>query len=451
MTDAVPAGGGAQALPVPGPVPPLRVGRVARARLGNGVEVMVVPHPSVPRVELRLTVPAGAAIGVSAAAAELLRAGMVLGTRELDQEQLSEQIQNLGGSLQVHQDQDRLQISAAALAEAEEDLYRLLGQLVAAPYFPAPELEIEKVKLIEGLRMARATPQFPAIERLQQLLYGRHPYGRREPSEAAVARVNREQLRQLHGRSFAPGATQITVVGQVEPRRTQRWLERFFGQRRGATHPPALPALRRPGPTAGVSFIDRPGSVQTVILAGVSAPPQGHPDHLPLSLAAAVLGGSFSCRLMANLREDKGYTYGAHARAHGHLLDTMLAVESEVRTEVTAAAYAEMSYELARLSTVEVGREELERTRTYMSGARLVMLQTQAGLAGALAQLRAQGLDHRYLEQYAKRLGRVSAAELRRAAARYLAPTALTTVMVGDARQALAGLRPLAAVRRTRA
>ncbi|MGH7610524.1 MAG: M16 family metallopeptidase [Candidatus Dormibacteria bacterium] len=438
----------AAGLPVPGPVPPLRVGRVSQSRLSNGGQVLVVPRPSVPRVEFRLSVPAGAAIGSSVAQAELLRSGMMLGTRDLDQEQLSEQIQRLGGSLSVGQDQDRLQITASALAEAEEDLYRLLGALVAGPDFPEPALAIEKAKLQEGLRMARATPSFPASERLQRLIYGSHPYGRQEPTDRQVEQVRRSQLLALHRHSFSTTATQITVVGQVRPSRTEAWLERHFGRRRGAARAWAVgPPPRRPASPV-ITFIDRPGSVQTVILMGASGPPQGHRTHLPLSLAAAVLGGSFSCRLMANLREDKGYTYGAHARGHTHLTDTLLAVETEVRTEVTAPAFTELLYELGRLATVDVGGDELERTKTYLEGARLVMLQTQAGLADALARVRAHGLDHRYLERYAQRLSGVSAQELRRATAQHLSPASLSTVMVGDARRALPDLRAVATVRR---
>jgi predicted Zn-dependent peptidase len=150
--------------------------------------------------------------------------------------------------------------------------------------------------------------------------------------------------------------------------------------------------------------------------------------------------------MMANLREDKGYTYSPHARVESHRRDGLASASMEVRTEVTAAALAELRHELARLATVPVPQDELATTRSYLEGARLVTLQTQAGLASALAQVRGLGLDHRYLEQYQMELERCSAEEVMEAARRYLAPTRMTTVLVGD-ESALPGLEALAPVR----
>ena len=433
-----------EGVPQPGPVPPLRIGRVSQTTLSNGVAVMVVPRPSVPRLEFRLSVPAGTALGPSAALSELLAMGIPLGTESMDQAELAERIQDLGGSLQVHQDEDRLFLHAAALSAAEEDLYRLLAEVVEEPAFPAAALATEKAKLLEGLRMARATAQFPAAETLQGLIYGSHPYGRRAPSDSAVRGASRRALLDLHRLTFTPRGAQITVVGAVEPRRTMALLRRAFSAWSGPRRVPAVPAVR---PLRGeeVTFIPRPDSVQTVVMMGVSGPGQGHPDHLPLTVATAVLGGGFSSRMMNNLREDKGYTYSPHARVENHLRDGLAVASMEVRNEVTGAAFAELLHELARLCTTDVTAGELETTKSYMTGSRVIMLQTQAGLASALAQVRARGLDHRYLEQYSSQLQRTKASDVREAAARYLAPTAMTTVMVGDEAASLeiAALAPL--------
>ncbi len=440
--------GSSEGIPQPGAVPNLRLGRVHRSLLANGAEVMVVPRPTVPRVELRVSVPAGSAAGESAAVAELLSMGIPLGTRELDQEQLAERLQDLGGALQVHQDLDRLTISAAALSEAESELYQLVAALVRGPEFPRDDLLIERAKLVEGLRSARATPHFPAHEALGELVYGRHPYGRREPTEGEVARTGRRALQELHRRTFTPSAAQITVVGDVDPRATLRRVRAAFsawdGPRRGWKAPRVRATIH-----ADLLFLERPGSVQTVVVAASSGPTLGEPGHIAFSLATAVLGGGFTSRMMANLREDKGYTYSPHARVESHGRDGLASASMEVRTEVTAAALAELRHELARLATVAVPPDELATTRSYLEGARLVTLQTQAGLASALAQVRGLGLDHRYLEQYQMELERCTAEDVMEAARKYLAPTRMTTVLVGDA-SALPGLGALAPVRRRR-
>ncbi len=435
-------------VPVPGPVPELRVGSVHRTELDNGADVMVVPRPTVPRIEFRLSVPAGSALGPTAATAELLRMGLPLGTAELDQEQLAERLQDLGGSLQVYQDLDRLTLQAAALSEAEDELYRLMAALVAGPHFPGNDLQTEKAKLAEALRSARATPHFPAHEAVGQLVYRDHPYGRLEPTEGQVARVSRGSLLDLHRLTFIPRAAQITVVGDVDPRRTLRRLRSAFGAWEGPRRVPLAPRVRaRVEPE--LLFLERPGSVQTVILSASSGPTHGEEGHIALTLATAVLGGGFTSRLMSNLREDKGYTYSPHARLENHLRDGMASASMEVRSDVTAAALAEIQHELARLATVAVPEAELRTTKSYLIGARLVMLQTQSGLASALAQVRGHGLDHRYLERYQQLVERTSAAEVMAAARRHLAPTAMTTVMVGDP-SAAEGLEALVPVRRRR-
>lgn len=418
-------------VPRPGPVPPLRIGRVHQATLDNGVSIMVVPRPSVPRVEFRLSVPAGTAIGPSAAVSELLAMGIPLGTGSMDQAELAERVQNLGGSLQVHQDEDRLYLHAAALSEAEEDLYDLLAEVVEGPRFPTADLATERAKLLDGLRMARATAQFPAGEALQALVYGPHPYGRPAPSDTAVKVASRRAILDLYEETFTPRGAQITVVGAVDPRRTTSRLRRAFSDWNGPRRVPTVPAVR-PLKAPEVTFIPRSDSVQTVVMLGASGPGQGHPDHVALTVATAVLGGGFTSRMMNNLREDKGYTYSPHARLENHLRDGFAVASMEVRTEVTGAAYGELLHELARLCTVDVPESELATTTSYMAGSRVIMLQTQAGLASALAQVRARGLDHRYLEEYSSQLQKTTAKAVRAAAARYLAPTAMTTVMVGD-------------------
>ncbi len=432
-------------VPKPGSVPPVKITGVSQAQLSNGVEILVVPRPSVPRLEFRLSVPAGASMGESAAVSELFAMGLPLGTGTMNQSQLSERVQDLGGSLQVHQDHDRLFIQAAALAEAEEELYAILAELVTEPEFPAADLATERAKLLEGLRMAKATPHFPASEALQSAIYGDHPYGRSEPGETAVRRTGRAALLDFHQHTFTPWGAQITVVGQVEPRRTIGRIRRAFSNWAGPRRVPQVPAVRPIG-SDELLFISRPGSVQTVVMSAASGPTHGHPDHIALTLATAVLGGGFSSRMMNNLREDKGYTYSPHARLENHLRDGLAVASKEVRNAVTAAAYAELLYELARLATTDVPEAELQTTKSYLAGSRVIMLQTQAGLASALAQLRAHKLDHRYLEQYSKQLLATTAAEVRAAAARYLAPTVMTTVMVGDP-AAAEGLDALAPVR----
>ncbi len=433
-------------VPSPGALPELRVGAPVRTSLDNRLALTVLPRPTVPRVEFRLTVPAGGSAGPGPATGELLRRGLSLGTRTMDQQALAEALHRLGGSMTVHQDQDHIHLAAAALSEAEAELYRILASVVTEPELPPSDLETEKAKLIDNLRVARATPDFVAAEALQAEVYQNHPYGRPQPSEEQVEATSRQTLLDFYRARFHPAAARITVVGDVEPETTRDRLARAFGGWIGAETPepaPAVAAHRSPE----VVLIDRPGSVQTVLMAGASTPAVGEPDYLPLELAVSVLGGGMESRLMRNLREDKGYAYSPHGRLESHLRDGFVLVNVEVRTEATAAALLEVQYELGRMATAGVPADELERTKRFLSGVRVLRLQTQSGLASTLASLQTHGLDQTYLEGYQRRLAEVGAEEVRQVAQRHLSPTALTMVLVGDADRIRDGLSAVSPVR----
>ena len=427
MTDLIPA---------LGPVPQLRLGRPLRTQLDNHLSLVVVARTAVPRVELRLLVPAGSALAPVPASGELLRRTLLTGTAQRDGVTLTGDLHSIGGDLHVAQDEDVLVLQGSALAEYEAELYELVADVVLHAAFAPAEVAAERVRLIEGLRMARSTPHFPAGEALGAAVYGDHPYGWPTPTDRQVRRCGPAVLRELHHRRFRPGSAQLTVVGAVEPRRSAARVRRAFAAWNGRGGQGRAPAVRQhpPGP---LTLIDRPGSVQTVIDLAVSTPPLDHADHLPLLLATTILGGGMASRLFRNLRERHGYTYSPRTHGDAHLRDTLVVSGAEVRTEVTGAAYSELLYELGRLATTEVSTEELEGAKRYVAGTRLIAVQTQSGLAGSLASLGAHGLDHRYLETFAGRIERVGAADIRAAAARHLAPGRCHTVMVGDASRIL--------------
>lgn len=432
-------------LPVIGPVPDLRLARPLRTELDGGTRVTVVPQPSVPRVELRVMIPAGTARAIVPGSAELLGHTLLDGTARLDGATLARELQMIGADLDVSQDADVLVLNASVLREHEAALYELAAEVVTGATFPASELQLERGRLAEHLRMARATPHFPAHETVRAQVYGRHPYGRPTPTEAQVRRCGPGPVRALHAQAFVPAASQMTVVGDVDPRRTAQRLRRAFAPWRGRRRAWHLPAVRHL-PSPGITLVDRPDAVQTVCVVAAGAPPLGHPDHLPLLLATSILGGGGPSRLMLNIRERHGYTYNPYAITDPHLGDTLVLCGADVRCEVTAAAVNEILYELGRLATTLVQAEELEGAQRYLAGTRVIAVQTQAGVAGALANAALHGQDHRYLETFARRVRATTAAQVREVAAYYLAPSRVHIVLVGPARQiagAVAALGPV--------
>ncbi|MGH3429056.1 MAG: M16 family metallopeptidase, partial [Mycobacteriales bacterium] len=160
---------------------------------------------------------------------------------------------------------------------------------------------------------------------------------------------------------------------------------------------------------------------------------RSHPEYPALQLANLVFGGYFSSRLVSNIREDKGYTYSPHSSIDHSAVTSVILVDADVATEVTAPALHEINYELGRIATTAVTAEELEDVRQYAVGTMALSTATQGGLANWITMLAGQGLEVTWLEQHGKRLAAITIEEVQAAAARYLAPAATITTVLGDA------------------
>jgi zinc protease len=181
--------------------------------------------------------------------------------------------------------------------------------------------------------------------------------------------------------------------------------------------------------------------VQTTLRAAAPAPARSEPDSAAFVLANLVFGGYFSSRWVANIREDKGYTYSPHAVVEHPPAGSRLVLSADVSTPTTAAALVETWWELGRVATQPVGQEELDQARRYAVGSLALGTSSQAGLAGTLTQLAAAGLGVEWLREQPARLATVTVDDVLAAASRYLAPQRLTTVLVGDAEQVLEPVR----------
>jgi len=424
------------------PVPPLakatafKVPNVAESVLDNGLHVLVVRRPGVPLVELRLRVPFAAPTGkrgrAHVARAALLSDTMLLGTEQRDAATFARDLQAVGGTLSVGADADRLGFGGSVLASGLGGLLELLGEVLTAAAYPTREIRGERDRLVQELAIHRSSAGVVAREALLARMYGDHPYGRDLPEADDVEAVTARQLRDLHGARVVPEGSVLTLVGDITPARATSLVAGALSDwtATGVVAPtPAVPQQggRRP------LLLDRPGAVQTTVRLGGAAPSRTSEDYAATVLANLVFGGYFSSRWVANIREDKGYTYSPHSGIDHPSAGSRLFAGADVATDVTAPALLETLYELGRIATVPVGQDELDRARRYALGTMALSTASQAGLAGQLSQLAGAGLELGWLKQHAAALQRVTVEDVLAASARWLAPSVLTPVLVGDA------------------
>ncbi|CAM00422.1 putative Zn-dependent peptidase [Saccharopolyspora erythraea NRRL 2338] len=434
----------------PRPLPPLgepRAGQPSVAVdtvLDNGLRVIAARHGVVPMVELRLRIPFAGDDPMHPARAEVLAETLLTGTARRDRVQVDKDLATVGGELHAGVDPERLSLSGDSLASGLGTLLDVLADALTGAAYTDREVEGERDRLVERIAVARSQPRVIAREELQRHRYGDHPFVREVPEAEDVAKVTAEQVRALHRESVLPRGSVLVLVGDIDPDQAVAEVARRLSDWQAdasAKEIPSLPEVRG----GDVRLVHRPGAVQSQLRFSAQALPRTDPRYPALQIANLAFGGYFSSRLVENIREDKGYTYGAHSSFEFTRDNGTLLVDADTASEVTAAALLETRYEFGRLALVPPTEAEVESARQYAIGGLLTSTSSQSGLASMLVVLGSFGLGQDWLVAHPQRLREVTVDQVAEAAALF-APTAFTGVVVGDADKLSDQLRALGGV-----
>jgi len=408
-----------------------------QARLSCGIPVRMVERRTIPKFSLQFFIRSGAATvaltepGVAGLTAALLRTG----THSRDELAIEAELRRFGADLGAGAGADASWITVSGLSEFSAELTALVADLARNPAFPSGPFERERRNAAEAVRLERSSPAFLASERFRSVLFGQHPYAVVAPTEEQVEAVTRDLLTAFHLTHFSPSNALLLAVGDFSPSRLVEQLDSAF---HGWTGGDVEQADETPLPShfgRHVFLVHTPGSVQAQILAGNLAITREHPDWLPLTLANAIYGGAFHSRLVANIREQKGYTYSPRSglnslRRHGYF-----GIHAAVRNEVVAATLTEIFYELDRIRALPVRPDELADAQAYLSGVFSLGIATLDGLAGQLATLYLYDLPEDYLETYRERIRAFTAGDILTAARFHFDSANTQIVIAGDADQ----------------
>ena len=408
-----------------------------RARLSNGLQVVLAEAHSIPKFHGELFFRAGEALVSerSVGLAEMTSAVLRTGTTKRSSRQIEEDLRRLGADLGASSGQDTSAISFAGLSEFAEPLLQLVNELAREASFPEAEFERERRQKLEEVKLERTSPGFLAGERLRKVLFGAHPYARISPSEVQVAAYKRGDLESVYREIYTPENALLVLVGDFDPQALLRIIERIFGSWAGkkpaakeAASPPQLRGRR-------VYLVHNPGSVQTQILAGCRAITRKHPDWIRLGLTNSLYGGAFNSRLVMNIREDKGFTYSPRSgvtplRQHGYF-----SISAAVRNDVVAASLTEIFYEIDKLRSLPVPAAELADAQNYLTGLFSMGLATQEGLLSQFSTAELHELPEDYLETYREKVRALSSADLLATARRYFDSANMQIVIVGERAQ----------------
>ena len=384
---------------VPAPLPsrPITIPTRKETVLPNGLTLVVVEDKRLPLISYRLAFPVGGAFdppglpGLTDLLAGLLPEGTVSKTSK----EIADEVARMGASISAGANSDSTIVAASALATFNDPILDLMAEIVLEPSFPENEVELAKQNTKESLRQQRAQPSFLASEMVSRVMFGDHPYSLVAPTPESIDRSSREEFVKFHRNKLVPNNAVFIVVGDVKYEQILKRIESLFstwekGEELVANFPAPPVRTKR---TA--YFVDRPGSAQSNIVIANSGITRTSPDYFPMMLMHTVLGANASSRLFMNLREEKGYTYGAYSSLDARRSAGTFRATAEVRSLVTGDSLKEFFYELERIRSTPVSEKEIADAKSYLTGVFPIRLETQEGLTDQLVQIKMLNLAGR--------------------------------------------------------
>jgi zinc protease len=439
-------------VPPTGTPPSLQLPAPARARLSNGLEIVVVERHSAPVVDFTLMADTGFAADVSAKPGTARLAMLMLqeGTKTRNSLQIADLSESLGAPLAVGSSLDRSFLNMNALSSRLAESLDLYADVLLNPTFPQSELERLRGQTLATIQQEKAQPAALINRVLPKLLFGEgHAYATPASgtgTEEAVKSFTGAELGAFYKRWVRPDNSVLLVVGDTTLARIQPLLEQRFGAWRAPAD--AVPKKNVANVALAarprVYLIDRPGAEQSQIVAATVGPSRSDPDHIRFVALDTLLGGAFTSRLNMNLREDKHWSYGAGTRLTDAIGQGVYRAGAGVQTDKTAESMLEIRKELREvLGDRKPTEEELAFAKDSLAIALPGNNETSDEIANSYAEILTYGLKDSYWNDFVGSVNALTTADLGKSAARLIHPDSLTWVVVGDLSKIEAKVRAL--------
>ena len=421
----------------PLPPPPFEPPQVSSGSLSNGVSVEVVENHEVPLVTVRLELEAGswtdsaAAPGLASVTMDMLNEG----AGDLDAAGLSRELKIIAASLSAHSSLDSSTVELTVLEKNLDRGLELMALLLTEPSFPESEWTIVQKQRLAGLAEARSNPNSVAGRVFDKLVYGEQ-YDGLLNTEAAYEAMDPDDMRDWWGRHGVPAQARLSVGGAVTLDDVLPRLEAALSGWQGGEalsldkpQASALPELD----SSVLYLVDKPGAAQSVIRAGLFTVEQSDESFPALILANQAFGGYFSARLNMNLREDKGWTYGARSGVYFNYLPSVFMISTGVITAHTAESVAEIQAELQAMSGDRpLTQDELDAGRGYRLGTLPLRYEDPGYLLGQRSRIARYDLAEDWIETWPDRLRAVTVEEAQAAWDAHVREDRLVILVVGD-------------------
>ncbi|MBN2345659.1 MAG: insulinase family protein [Candidatus Aminicenantes bacterium] len=438
-------------MPRPGPAPAAPFPGFRRFTLANGLKVILAERHAVPIVRLNLVLDAGYATdreGIPGTA-ELAMALLDEGTSRRTALQVSEELALLGANLGTGSDLDASYVSLSTLKEKLDAALDIYADVILHPGFPEADFQRLWKLQVAQIRQEKSSPLTMALRVLPRLLYGAgHAYGNPFTGsgyEDSLARLTRADMAAFHGTWFKPDHATLVVVGDTTEAEMMPKLEKLFRGWRGGAIPPKNIGAVEPRTRPAIYIVDKPGSPQSMVLAGQLAPCSADPERIAMEIMNFILGGDFVSRLNMNIREEKHWSYGAGSFFGGARGPQPFIAYAPVQADRTRETMEEIRAELeGMLGKKPITREEYDNAKKSQTLQLPGLWETMAAIEHSLVEMARYGLADDYFQLYPQRVRQLKIEDLERAARKVIHLDRIVWVVVGDRRVIELGIRGLA-------
>lgn len=416
--------------PKSGPAPEIKIGEAETFTLENGLKVFVVKNTKLPRVSFTLVLEKdpileGDKAGMTGFVGEMMTAG----TSNRTKDQLDKEIDFIGASLSASANS----IFASSLKKHQEKVLELMADVLYNPVFPQEELDKLKKQTLTGLAQSKDSPDAISGRLTSALVYGKnHPYGE-VATEATINNVTVADVKSYYQTYFKPNIAYLAIVGDMDKAEAEEVVKKYFA----SWKPGEVPKFTYPVPKRQakntVALVDRSTSVQTVI--DIAQPLEmkiGDPDYISSRVLNQILGGGSSSRLFMNLREKKGYTYGAYSSIGADKLIAQFSANASVRTEVTDSAVYEFMNEIVNLVDKGVTEDELMKAKSNLAGSFGRSLESPSTISNFALNIERYNLPKDYYETYLQKMNALTVEDINATAKRLMDPTKMYVTVVGN-------------------
>jgi zinc protease len=421
--------------PAVGEAPDLLLPAIQQFTLGNGMRVLLMEKRDLPLVQVNLILDAGAVFDPSGreGLASLTAAMLDEGAAGMTSLEIADAFEMMGARFGIGAGTHSASMSLRAPTARMPDALRLAADVIRRPEFPQHELDRLRVERLTALVRSHDDPGSIAGTLLDETLFGReHPYGRSGfGTDATLRDISTADMRAFHERFYRPSNATAVMVGDIDTATARRLLEAAFGDWPQAATPTAAVPQAQQVRGRVIYVVDTPGSAQSVVRLGRIGAPRSTTDYYALEVMNVVLGGSFTSRLNQNLREDKGYSYGASSGFSFMPTAGPWSATAAVQTQSTGPAIGEFMNELRGMHQ-PISEDEVARARNFLAMRYPASFQSVSGLAGRLADMVQYDLPADYFNRYLDNVLAVTRADVERVAREYIDPDNVAIFVVGD-------------------